>query len=131
MMKNIYQPSADIKDKSIAYLSLGWDLHNCIPGFIDGLKAGLIHQDTIARHNIPAYLLADIDSFRNDITTILVRNTGYDKIITRSPSAVELLTARNVKTSLKPIKKPSLDTLIKHAENITELQVKLYCPGVV
>jgi NTE family protein len=131
MTKNIYEPTDAAKNKNIAYLSLGWDLEGCIPGFIDALKKGLIPPGTLAAHGIPVHMSADVDQYRDAISNILTRNTKYEEILLRSPPEAQLMSARKVKTGLWPINELMLDTLIAHAENMTELQVKLYCPSLV
>jgi NTE family protein len=130
MIKNIYQPAKNIKERSTAYFSLGWDLKNCIPGFIDAMHGGLVNNEILDAHAFPKYMMEDIESYRDEITEILKKNTNFEEILTRNPSDIELRQARHLSTSLKRIKKSCLDTIIKHAENITELQVKLYCPNV-
>jgi NTE family protein len=130
MIKNIYQPSVEGKDKCIAFLSLDWDLEGCIPGFVRALSEKNIHPDVIAWHAIPKHLVDDVDQFKDEISVILKKNVAYEEIFSRNLSRLELNRARAVKTNLQPIPKEDLDLLIKHAGNITELQVKLYCPQI-
>jgi len=124
MIQNIYSSSS----KEIAYLSLGWDLENCIPGFINNLKAGNISQEIIDHHKIPNNYLKNIDYYKNQIIEILEINCNYKNIFSNNLNAKEIEIARNVKTNLMPLTSIQIDCLAKHSSNLTELQIKLYCP---
>ncbi|MCH7962769.1 MAG: patatin-like phospholipase family protein [Bacteroidetes bacterium] len=128
MIKNVYENSRSNK-KEIAYFSLGWDLQNCIPGFISNLKNGAIIDSVISAHNISKEEINN--SEWDSITEKLKNNIGYDNIIAQSPSKEELSIARSIKTSLKTLKENEISALIKHSYCITELQIKLYCPTII
>lgn len=56
MVENIYQ-NVGGANKQIAYLSLGWDLDRCIPGFVDNMAKGLVLQKVIGAHGFdPAWI---------------------------------------------------------------------------
>lgn len=116
------------RKKQIAYFSLGWDVKNCIPGFIANMKSGNIPADTLKAHRIPDEFICNPDEFKTQIQEILIANTQYDQILKSDMMEHELAVARNVKTNLTRLSLVQLNSLIKHAENLTELQVRLYCP---
>lgn len=116
--------------KEIAYLSLGWDLEQCIPGFIRNLKTGNMPNQVITDHGIPEDWVNNVSNFEKDILKILEVQTNFEQIRLKSLSPVELKNARNVSTSLTPLSLQTIGRLITHAENLTELQVKLYCPSL-
>jgi len=128
MMKNIYQPSAKVKDKGIAYFSLGWDLENCIPGFVEALKDGLISAEVVGKHCISEEMMTDTIRYRADIISLLETSVGYQDILKRNLTESQRVLARKVKTNLIRLKRPCLDYLIRHAENMAELQMRLYLP---
>jgi len=128
IMKSIYQPSAKATDKSIAYFSLAWDLENCIPGFVDALKDGLISAEVAGKHGIPEQMMTDAIRYRAEIISLLETSVGYQDILKRNLTERQRVLARNVKTNLIRLKRPCLDYLIRHAENMVELQVRLYLP---
>jgi NTE family protein len=127
-----FQLSQDVYDntrldnKEIAYLSLGWDLENCIPGFINNLAKGQVAPQVIAAHGLRPEWVEDPDKFRAEITAFLLQSTGYTTI--PQPTPAELECARSVGTNLTPLTTEQLDALMKQASSLTELQVKLYCP---
>lgn len=130
MMQNLYK-NTEFENKQIAYLSLGWDIQNCIPGFIDNLNKGLITQSVINEQKIPSEWLKNVNQFRNEIQQWLEKNVNYKKIEAEKLTAAQLEIARSVGTNLSCLSLNQIDCLSKHAANITELQVKLYCPSLI
>ncbi len=128
MTKNLYQPSAKTSDKSIAFFSLGWDLGNCISGFIDALRDGLIKPEVIRSHQIPEEMIKNVDRFRTEISALVTDSVAYSDILKRNLTEDQRVMVRKLKTGLSPIKKTCIDYLIIHAENLTELQTRLYLP---
>lgn len=131
MMKNIYHPSNRATNKNIAYFSLGWDLENCIAGFVDAIKDGLIKSEILRMHGIPFEMTANVDRFREEITSLLEISVGYQEILAKNLTENQRSIARKVKTNLICLKNLHLDYLIQHAENLTELQVRLYLPNLL
>ena len=127
---NLYK-NTEFENKQIAYLSLGWDIQNCIPGFIDNLNKGLITQSVINEQKIPSEWLKNVNQFRNEIQQWLEKNVNYKKIEAEKLTAAQLEIARSVGTNLSCLSLNQIDCLSKHAANITELQVKLYCPSLI
>jgi NTE family protein len=127
MMKSVYKPAGQ-QDMQVAYLSLGWDMDKCIPGFIDNLKEKLISQEVITAHHIPVSLLEDVEANRDEIRKIIENNVGYEEMKKKNLNKEEMCIARSVSTNLKPLTTQQIECLSKHAENMTEMQVKLYCP---
>jgi NTE family protein len=55
--------------------------------------------------------------------------TDYDSI--DKPTEAEKKIARSVGTNLTALSKSQVDCLMKQAECLTELQLKLYCPTLI
>jgi NTE family protein len=127
MMKSVYKP-ANLQYMNVAYLSLGWDMDKSISGFIENLRQKQIPQDVIIKHNISTLWLSNIDLYEKNITKLLEGNVGYSQLKDKDLNPDELIIARSVSTNLKPLTCKQIKLLSKHAENMTELQVKLYCP---
>ncbi|MEO6670129.1 MAG: patatin-like phospholipase family protein [Ferruginibacter sp.] len=127
MQEDLYR-NTDFANRQIAYISLGWDIENCIPGFIDNLKKGQVTASVILDHKIPPDWLANIDAHRSAIQNLLEANTNYEKIYAEKLTATEIELARKVSTNLTCLSREQVKCLAGHAANITELQVKLYCP---
>jgi NTE family protein len=128
MIRNIYEKS-QIDEKEIAYHSLGWNIENCIQGFIDNLKTGNISESIINAHRITKEEIATLKW--DTIKEKLEKNVNYKKIISESPTPRELKLARSVKTSLKALRDDEIYSLIKQAYCLTELQIRLYCPTLI
>jgi NTE family protein len=118
------------RKREIAYFSLGWDLDQCIKGFIANLKSKNISQEIANQHGIPDSHYQEPDRYSKEITTIMEKSTNYAELVSNDLTTDELAVARKVKTNLTPLSKAQLDSLIKHAGNLTELQVRLYCPSL-
>ncbi|WP_055436797.1 patatin-like phospholipase family protein [Lacinutrix algicola] len=124
MVQYLYENHNNQK-REIAYQSLGWEIENSIPKFIDGVKDGIILPQVLEHHNI-----TETDITNKDWTTIknkLKASIDYKAIIANANTKVQLEIARGVSTNLTPLKDEEIDALINHASVLTEIQVKLYC----
>ena len=130
VMQNLYQ-NTDFSNKQIAFLSLGWDIENCIPGFINNLKDGKITASVIEGQKIPDAWVKDVSHYRDKIQELLEKNVNYKKIYSEKLTAERLKIARSVGTNLTALSMEQINCLAGHAANITELQVKLYCPSLI
>ena len=130
MAQNIYT-NANYNKKEVAYLSLGWDIESCIPGFFDNILKGNITTEVIESHKIPSDWLASPLEYKEKIISQLEYNVDYSKIEMQKLNNEELKIARNVSTNLSCLSDKQIDYLIRFAENMTELQVKLYCPSLI
>ncbi len=115
--------------KSIAYQSLGWDFDSCIKGFMDNLKKGAVLDLVIDTHKISR---EDIERGNwKIIQEKLEKKLNYSEIVVRKPTDEEVKIARSVSTNLKSLKDNQINSLIKQAEILTEIQIKLYCPMII
>ncbi len=128
LIQDIYDNTA-LANKQIAYLSLGWDLQNCIPGFIQNLEEKNVPDSVIAAHQIPSAWAQHPSKYQQELTQLLINNTDYNNI--PQPTPTELECARSVGTNLTPLNTSQLDALIKQAYALTLLQVRLYCPAAL
>jgi NTE family protein len=115
--------------RPIAYFSLGWRLDNCIPGFYNNLVDGNIAQEVLDYHfkDHPEWV-ANPNIFKNEIIAFLKSATGFDLIKQRDLNKDDWNYARSTGTGLSRLPARRISCLITQAENLTELQVKLYCP---
>jgi NTE family protein len=127
MMQNLYENTTGA-NRQIAYLSLGWNVEQCIPGFIDNLTDGKITAAVIEAHQFRPEWVADPERYRKELTQYLENEVDYKKIMLHNLKPPQLTIARNVGTNLTPLSKEELTYLAIQAANLTELQVKLYCP---
>jgi NTE family protein len=133
-----YQPPIDFLhqefpvtvNKQIAYLSLGWDLNKCIPGFVSNMVKGLVTTTVIEAHDLDPDWIADPSQFRKEIEGKLSQNINYPEVKARNLPAYALKVDRSTGTNLTPLSEDIIMLLAQHAENLTELQVKLYCPKI-
>jgi NTE family protein len=128
MVQDVYNNAATAK-REIAYFSLSWDVENCIPGFVDNMKSQQVPATVLQAHGLKTAWIEEPELFRNEIETHLRQKTGYAKI--EKPTVAEKKTARGVGTNLAKLSKLQVDCLMKQAGCLTELQVKLYCPGIM
>ncbi|WP_452220887.1 patatin-like phospholipase family protein [Lacinutrix salivirga] len=112
--------------RCIAYQSLGWDLEDSIPKFIQAIKDKTINQDVLEAHKITQKMIDD--KHWESIKERLKTNSKYHSIVEKANSKADQAIARSVKTNLVPLKDKQIEALINHAALLTELQVRLYCP---
>ncbi|KUO68770.1 MAG: hypothetical protein APF83_11545 [Lutibacter sp. BRH_c52] len=128
MIQHVYD-NYKFNKKLIAYQSLGWDFDSCIRGFIDNLKKGAILDEVIEAHKISR---EDIESKNWEaIQGKLEKKINYIEIRSKQPTLEELRIARSVSTNLKSLKDNQINSLIKQAACLTEIQIKLYCPMLI
>ena len=128
MVSNVFD-NTDTDRKDVAYFSLGWDIEQSIPVFMKSLKNGIIMDSVIQAQNITQQEIddKDWDGIRQKVET----NIGYENILAQQPTPKEVEIAREVATSLWALKEIEIQSLIKHASCLCELQVKLYCPQLI
>ncbi len=125
MINSIYKNS----DHYTAYCPLAWDVEKCINGFIKAIKGGNVSKEILDKHTIPENWQLEPEKFENNINKLIKIRIAYDTI--EKPNEEEKALARMVGTNLTKLRKTQIDALIKQAEAITEIQVKLYCPLLI
>ncbi len=127
MAASLFQNGAS-RNTPVAYLSLSWELKKCIPGFVTNMKHGNVLPPVLAaRQLLPAWL-ADPELHRAAIEQHLRQQVDYAAIASRDLSLDQWTMACGIGTNLTCLKPDQLSALVQHAENLTELQVKLYLP---
>jgi NTE family protein len=128
MMQNIYQVP---NKREIAYLSLGWDLENCLPGFYDNLKTGNIAPVVLAAHQLPEDWIKAPALHKDQITQYMEQRCQVQEILAKALPKDRLQKIRQIATNLTRIKRELVQDMIIHAANLTELQIRLYCPSLI
>ncbi|MFI5171113.1 MAG: patatin-like phospholipase family protein [Chitinophagales bacterium] len=130
MVQNLYKNTSTV-NKQIAYLSLGWDIENCIPGFFNNLVDGNITKEVVAALQLKPEWVEHPEQYKSEIYQHLEKFVDYPKISANNLTKEEMKVARSVGTNLTPLSKKQISCLMRQAENLTELQVKLYCPTLI
>jgi NTE family protein len=130
MIANIYN-NAQGNKKPIAYFSLGWRIEKAIPGFVNNLINEQVLKEVVDAHNFPLEWVQTPIKYKDKIAAHLEHRTGYLDIKKRDLTDSQWEMARSTKTDLKCLSDLQIQYLIQQAENLTELQVKLYCPSLI
>lgn len=125
MIQNIYE---NHHGREVAYQSLGWDLENCISGFYNNLKDKNISARLQNAHQLAQMWIDQPVVYEKEIIAHLETKCKFKEILTKSLSDERLKAIRSVGTNLTCLKKEVIEDMIIHAENLTELQIRLYCP---
>ncbi len=125
MMQNIFQVP---NKREIAYHSLGWDLANCLPGFYDNLKSGTIALKVLSIHGLQDEWIKNPAEFKADILHHMEEKCLVKNILDRDLTSGRLQMIRQIGTNLTRLKGELVEDMILHAANLTELQLRLYCP---
>jgi NTE family protein len=129
MVEQVYQNVIQ-KHRPIAYFSLGWRIQRLIPGFIDNMKKQLILPEVLATHGLKQEWIDDPEKHRQLIQQHLESGIGYESVLAKDLTDDEWDLARHTGTNLTSLSEKRISCLIRHAANLTELQVRLYCPGI-
>lgn len=129
-IRNIYDDKGlDVKE--IAYLSLDWNYSSSITGFINSIKSKRIRPNVLSAHGIPEYLLNNIDEVRlQELEDFIKTKIRFSEIVKNGITENEILSLKNIKTGLSPIDENTVKLLSRHAEVLTEIQTRLYCPSL-
>lgn len=127
MMANLFQRATE-HSKCVAYLSLGWQLKDSIPGFIDNLAQGNIPAAVVEARQLRSEWIANPKAHRLALTEHLEQQLDYPQLAARDLTSDEWKIVCGVGTNLTPLTPVQLNLLARHAENLTEVQVKLYWP---
>ena len=130
MVQNIYR-NVNGAAKPIAYFSLGWKLDNCIPGFINNMIAKQVLKEVIDMHQLDPVWIADPAAYWDKIENHLKARVDYATIKSRDIDDQQWEIARSTGTNLSRLSENQITHLVRHAENLTEVQVKLYCPMLI
>ena len=130
MVQNIYR-NVQGGAKPIAYFSLGWQIRNAIPGFFRNMCDGQVIQEVVDAHCFHTDWISNPKAHEREIIQHLEARVGYAAIAKRDLENTEWNTARKTGTNLTALSPKRVSLLVRHAENLTELQVKLYCPSLI
>lgn len=128
MIQNLYQ---NLHRREIAYLSLGWDLDGCIPGFYNSMVEKNISPALLAAHQLPQNWIDEPSKFSKEIIGHLAARCNFTQISAQALPKERLAAIRCIGTNLTRIKPALVNDMIIHAANLTELQVRLYCPSLI
>jgi NTE family protein len=129
-IRDVYQQSGG-NIYEIAYYSLDWQYEKCIIGFVNALKHGSIKKHIIKKHNIENELSRDLSNIPPEKIVLFIKEKiDYNSIIQNGLTDNQIKSISKISTNLIALKKEQLQLLVRHAEVLTELQLKLYCPVV-
>lgn len=124
-IQNIYGSNEE-ELYEIGYFSLNWEYENCITGFIKALTRKEIRPHLIESHQITEELLGD----KTALQTHLKTRIGYESIIKSGLTKKEIVEVSWIGTNLKALSDHQIELLTLHAEVLTEIQLKIYCPSL-
>jgi NTE family protein len=130
MVQNIYR-NVQGGAKPIAYFSLGWRIQNAIPGFFRNMCDGQVIKEVVDAHCFQPDWINNPKNYEKEIIQHLEAQVGYAAIAKRDLTDEQWDIARRTGTNLTALPQERLSYLVRHAENFTELQVKLYCPSLI
>jgi NTE family protein len=130
MVEHVYRNVIE-KHKPIAYFSLRWELKKLIPGFVDNMERKLVLPEVMDAHGLKQEWIDDPKRYRSEIENYLEQRIGYAAVDARKLTPEEWKLAKGTGTNLTSLSAKRTDCLIRHAADLTELQVKLYCPTLI
>lgn len=128
LMDQRFRPGPEGPQRSIAYLALDGQLAQAIPDFIDQLGRGQLPAAVVAARQLRPEWVREPARYREQLTQHLTELVDYAQVAARDLTPAERAVVTSVGTNLTPLTPAQLTLLSRHAENLTELQVKLYWP---
>lgn len=126
MMINLYR-GKDSNTRSIAYITLGWELDNLIIGFVQNIRNGNVNSEILNAHGLTDELLSKKND--NELMQLIAEKIKLEEILVNRPTSDQEKLARSVSTNLTALSEKEIEALSTYAEIMTEIQVKLYLPN--
>lgn len=130
IVQNVYR-NGNNGQKPITYFSLGWRIENAIPGFVQNMCSGQVIPEVIEAHNFKQEWIDQPKDYMEVITKYLEDCVNYKDIKDKDLSDTQWEIAKNTSTNLSRLTEEQVEYLIRQAENLAEIQVKLYCPSLI
>lgn len=126
-----------------AYCNLDYEASDrLITSFVKNIEKGLVPKEVYTLHGI---LESQVEALQNGKTTVsnkadTIRNkmilsvkdsVQWDRLVELCPNSKESELAKSVKTSLLGLSESERDALIKYAEWMTTIQVRMYLPNIL
>jgi NTE family protein len=127
MIQNVYE---NHQGREIAYLSLGWDIDTCVSGFADNLENKKISAGLIKTHGLKPAWVIEPKVYRDAIIAHMKDRCNYVAVKSLDLDEVRLKAIRNIGTNLTCLKRQLIADMIIHSANLTEIQLRLYCPSL-
>lgn len=125
-IRDVYDPK-----REIAYYSLDWQYDLCVKYFISEAIQNKVSSSILAFHNL------DLDLYKNGnsfdflkMSEYLKNRIGFTTIVQKGLSKEQILKISLIGTNLTALTGEQICLLSGHAEVLTELQIKLYCPSL-
>jgi NTE family protein len=123
-----------------AYLALAWDVSDRpITSFVNNITEGCIAPELLKYHNLNSKDICNLQSndkavsgvaFQN-LVNQLKQNIGWTELEKIKPTKEEHKIAKSVCTNLMALRRKQIDSLIKHSNWLTEVQIRLYLPYLI
>ena len=137
LISTVYErKNEDVKE--IALFSLDWSYQKCIKGYVrnfidaisDAYKYSIPLDQIYTTQNIPKeYYENCSDINEQEIYNYLINKYKY--LIENGCSNDEIKKISKINTRLKALLEKEIGLLMQHAEVLTEIQIRLYCPSLL
>jgi NTE family protein len=109
---------------------LGWDTDNCVPGFVKNMKDKNISDEVLKCHQLPNDWIKSPELYETEIKQYMAKRCHFEEIQKNSLSIDKLNAIRSVGTNLTTLPETIVKDLMTHSSNLTEIQLRLYCPSL-
>ena len=119
------------KRYEIAYFSLDWEYETCIKSFVRSIEENKVLETTITFHNLTDSFLKNIKKYRKDLIEEVKTKINFSKITEKKLDIKDIKKISKICTGLSAFTDEQINLLSRHAEILTEIQIKLYCPTLM
>lgn len=119
------------KKYEIAYFSLDWQYDNCITYFVRAVQEDKVSASTLRCLDLPLDVLNDLPKSATQLAQVVKEKIKFDAVVGKGITPEQIKTISRIKTGLSPLTDDEIDKLSRHAQTLTELQVRLYCPALL
>ena len=118
-----------LASREIAYFSLWYNPNDSIYHFVDLLKKEVIADSVLESHGLTKDFVKAKST--DELIDYMKEKIEYGRVKLNFPTEKEMQIAKKVGTGLSPLKNKKVEALIKIAEALTEIQIKLYFPTLL
>jgi NTE family protein len=126
-IRDVYQA-----DHEIAYYSLDWTYERTLQNLITSLSGGRINHGLLNYYDLPASIYNPEGNvfITEAISNHLKNKVSFETVIKDGLSNEEIAYISTIGTNLTALPEKQIELLTRHAEILTELFVRLYCPSI-
>jgi NTE family protein len=125
-LTGIYETTEDVIFE-IGYFCLDWEYEKCLEGFYTAVMQNKMRPHLLNIHEITV----EMKNNKEKLIQHLKKDISFNNIVKKGLTKNEIDFISKISTNLCSLSQKEIDLLSRHAETLTEIQIRLYCPTLI